>query len=409
MNRRARILILTNGPLSRNPRVVKEADTLGQAGHDVTVLGIRNHAASVASDAAIVADSAFAHDQIDLLGHDGSRAARLHSWLLRLRVRLARDAAHRLGLLSIGALGPAAALLRAARARPADLVIVHNEIPHWIGVRLLDEGHRVAADFEDWHSEDLLPADRNGRPNALLRRVERALLHRAAFVTTTSHALADALHARHGGTRPEVLANSFPLQPDPRPSRHAAAMPAFFWFSQTIGPGRGLELFLAAWKRVSRASQLVLLGEARGGYDRHLLSLLPEPLRSRVEFLPLVPPSSLPSIIARHDIGLALEQPFIVNRDLTITNKILQYLNAGLAVLASDTAGQREVLAHAPAAGLLVPLHETTALASVIEKLLADPDVLRTRQLAARRLAETHYCWELEAPGLLARVERALA
>ena len=39
--------------------------------------------------------------------------------------------------------------------------------------------------------------------------------------------------------------------------------------------------------------------------------------------------------VARHDIGLALEQPFIVNRDLTITNKILQYMNAVRALRGS--------------------------------------------------------------------------
>jgi len=36
----ARILILTASHLCRNPRVVKEAATLGAAGHDVTVMSI---------------------------------------------------------------------------------------------------------------------------------------------------------------------------------------------------------------------------------------------------------------------------------------------------------------------------------------------------------------------------------
>ena len=40
----ARILIISAGHLCRNPRVVKEADALGRAGHDVTVLTVRNHA-----------------------------------------------------------------------------------------------------------------------------------------------------------------------------------------------------------------------------------------------------------------------------------------------------------------------------------------------------------------------------
>ena len=401
--KRARLLIVTNGPLSRNPRVEKEARILGTAGHDVTVLGIRNHAPSLASDAELAAGAPFRHLQIDLLG------SRPLIWLRRLRVRLARDIAHRLRLPSIQSLGPAAALLREVRAHPAELVLVHNELPHWIGARLIREGRRVGADIEDWHSEDLLPQERGGRPLALLRSVEKTLLHGAVHLTTTSAALADGLHAAYGGRRASVVSNSFPLPPRPRCTQAPAeSPPAFFWFSQTTGPGRGLELFLAAWARTTRDSRLVLLGEVAADYTKTLLAGLPPSFRSRVTFLPLVSPAELPGLIARHDIGLALEQPFIRNRDLTITNKILQYLGAGLAVIASDTAGQREVLTRDPDAGLIVALHETTALGQALDKILADRTALHARQLAARRLAESHYCWEREGPRLVALVEAAL-
>ena len=405
MSRLGRILVLTNGPLARNPRVFKEASALGAAGHEVTVLGVRNHRPSVALDAALVDRAAcFRHEQIELL--DGPRA-----WLLRARIRLAREIASRGPRSSVHTLGPAAALLRAARARPADLVIAHNEIAHWAGLRLLDSGRRVAADIEDWHSEDLLPADRAGRPLALLRRVERDLLHRAACVTTTSEALAEALHARYGGRRPEVLPNSFPLPPLPTPpsaSGSPLVPPAFFWFSQTIGPGRGLEEFLAAWSLSTRPSRLVLLGEIRESYAGHLRSLAPAERRDRIQFLPLVPPDELPALIARHQLGLALEQSAIPNRDLTITNKILQYLGAGLAVVATPTAGQREVLARDPATGILESFADPGSAARALDALLADPSALAARRAAARRLAETRYCWEREAPLHVARIARLL-
>ncbi len=397
----ARLLLLTNGPLARNPRVVKEASALGAAGHAVTVLGFRNHRASVPLDAALAAGAPFRHEQVELL--DGPAA-----FLRRAFSRLARELAARAGPATIHALGPAFSLLRRARSTPADLTIVHNEIPHWTGLRLIASGRRVAADIEDWHSEDLLPADRVGRPLDVLRRVEHGLLHRAAYVTTTSEALASALHARYGGRRPAVLTNSFPLPPPPASPPAPSALPAFFWFSQTTGPGRGLEAFAAAWALTTRPSRLVLLGEISGDFDRRLLALLPPALRARVEFLPLVPPADLPALIARHDIGLALEQSAILNRDLTITNKILQYLGAGLAVVATPTAGQREVLGRAPECGLLHDFAAPADAALALDTLLADPAALAARRTAARRLAETHYCWELEAPRLVKRVEAML-
>ncbi len=397
----ARILILTNGPLARNPRVVKEASALGAAGHAVTVLGVRNHRPSAPLDAHIAARAKFRLEQINLL--NGPAA-----WLRRAQVRLARDLAARGRLPTIHALGPAASLLRRARARPADLTIAHNEIAHWAGLRLLAAGRRVAADIEDWHSEDLLPEHQIGRPLHLLRRIERDLLHRAAYVTTTSDALADGLYARYGGNRPEVVTNSFPLPALPAASDRDSS-PAFFWFSQTTGPGRGLEDFVRAWTLTRQPSRLVLLGEISGDFDQRLRALAAATHRDRIEFLPLVAPDALPDLIARHHIGLALEQSSILNRDLTITNKILQYLGAGLALVATPTAGQREVLARAPDCGLLENFSDPAAAARRLDVLLTDPVALARRRLAARHLAETHYCWEREAPPLLKRVQRILA
>ena len=402
----ARILIVTNGHLCRNPRPLKEATTLGQAGHDVTVLSVRNHAPSEIIDREILRNAPFRRVVVDAAaGFNGDSS--LVVWSRRVRQWLARTATAHLGLATIESLGPAHALLSLALRHSADLTIVHNEVPHWLGTRLLKCGRRVAADIEDWHSEDLLPSDRAGRPLPLLRAVERSLLHQAVYTTTTSHALAEALHERYGGRRPHVIANAFPLQP--LPARDRSAVPSFFWFSQTLGPGRGLELFLAAWARTQTPSRVVLLGESSREYAAGLVGRLPAHLRPRLEFLSPVPPHELPAVIARHDIGLALEQGFIVNRHLTITNKILQYLNAGLAVVASDTAGQREVLARDPNAGLIVEPHETTAFAATLDSMLADRAHLVVRQNAARRLAENHYSWALEAPRLRTLVDAAIA
>lgn len=401
---RRSVTVLTNGHLCRNPRVLKEATALGKAGYNVVVVGVRNHPASDRLDADLLQSAPFRLESLNLLPGGGPS-----SFLIRLEVKFRRSLAARGIRRSIGALGPARALLRAAERRPADLTICHNEIAHLAGVRLLDRGCRVAADVEDWHSEDLLPEDRKHRPIDLLRSVERTLLHRCSHVTTTSDSLARALHARYGGRRPEVITNSFPLQPDPLNPETSRISPArFFWFSQTLGPGRGLESFLRAWGRSESNSEVVLLGEDRGHYAERLRSLVPPGCRSKLSFRPLVPPGYLPGLIADHDIGLALEDASIVNRDLTITNKILQYLNAGLAVVATPTAGQREVLSNSPQAGIILDFNDTDAPARLRE-LMADSAQLRSRRTAARRLSEMRYCWEREEPVLLAAVAHSLA
>lgn len=399
------ILIVTASPLCRNPRVLKEADTLGHAGYQVTVLTIAGRESDEALDQEILHHAPFRKIALPYFGFHGAFGLGAHA--SRTFTSIARRLVP-LGIERRSALGAFHRLYRAACRTPADLIITHTELGLAVGYELLKRGRKVAADIEDWHSQDLLPAARAHRPLRLLQKNERFFLQNAVHVTTTSHAMAAALHTAFGGKLPAVITNSFPLQPD-LPARAANHTPVLFWFSQTIGQGRGLENFLQAWGQTVTPSRLCLLGEISADYQRVLSSLLPSDKQQHVKFLPPTSPLRLPAVIAKHDIGLALESKAPPSRNLTITNKILQYLNAGLAIVASNTAGHREVLQENPQAGVFIDPEKTTQCVSILENLLACPQSLAAMQSAARGLAERKYCWEMEAPALLTLIARALA
>jgi glycosyltransferase involved in cell wall biosynthesis len=233
-------------------------------------------------------------------------------------------------------------------------------------------------------------------------------LRQSAYVSTTSKALSLALHRRYGGQPAVVIPNAFPLQGTPRtPGSFDPEGPSWIWFSQTIGPGRGLEGFLRDWARLRRPGRVTLLGDPRRGFPATLRAGVPESYRERIRFVPPVTPDALPAEIARHDIGLALEQREIPSRDATITNKILQYLNAGLAIVATPTEGQKEVMAEAEGAGILLDADRDRALQQ-LELLTSDDAGLAAHQRAARNAAENIYCWEKIAPRLLEQVARCL-
>ncbi|MEO6873549.1 MAG: glycosyltransferase [Opitutaceae bacterium] len=403
-----RILILTASHLCRNPRVVKEATSLGEAGYDVTVMSVSVQERFERLDLELMRGLPFQRAVIDYRATTSH--SRLASFVQRSATWGARLLCSTLKIESAQSLGPAAALLHFARSHPADLTIAHTEIPIWAAQFLIRDGRRVAVDVEDWYSEDLLFADRRSRPLRLLRRAERFVLTHASYASATSDAMAAALAESYGCPRPIVLRNTFPLQERARTDRPAGKEPpAFIWFSQTVGPGRGLELFLSAWAQTRVRSHVHLLGDARPSYRQHLLARLPEARRGDVHFIPLVTPEELPAKLAEFDLGLALEPHWPRNRDLTITNKITQYLNAGLAVIAADTAGQNEIMHAAPDCGLLVQAHESTLLAARLDELLADRHRLRACQLAARTAAVTQFNWSQTEPRLLDAVARALA
>lgn len=400
-----RILIVTSSPLCRNPRTLKEAVTLGNFGYDVTVLTIAGRERDEALDRELLQNASFKKMALPYFGFHGAFGLGAHAG--RTFTTLARKLVP-LGIERRSALGAFHRLYHFAHRTPADLVIVHTELGLAVGFELLKKGRRVAADFEDWHSQDLLPIARRLRPLRLLRRIEQTLLIKATHTTTTSYALASALKAAHGGNEPSVITNSFPLQPALAP-RDPRMRPSLLWFSQTIGPGRGLEAFILSWSRTTTPSRLVLLGEIEDDYKKRLLSLASVANKSALEFLSPCPPGALPALIARHDIGLALEEKSPPNKNLTISNKILQYLNAGLSLVATSTAGHREVLQTEPHAGVFVDPNDPASCARTLDALLSAPDVLRAMQAAARTLAERTYCWEREAPKLLFLVERTLA
>jgi glycosyltransferase involved in cell wall biosynthesis len=407
MNQR-KILILTSAHLCRNPRVVKEATTLGAAGYDVTVMSVSSQARFERMDRELMRGLPFQRVVIDYTA--STPGARLADFLQRGATWVARRVCSELEFETAQTLGPARALLRFARRFPADLTIVHTEIPIWAAQHLIKDGRRVAVDVEDWYSEDLLFADRQSRPLRMLRHAEQAALRQAAYSSATAQSMADALTNAYQCPPPIVLRNSFPLQPRSRVDFPATTgTPRFIWFSQTIGPGRGLELFFAAWARTSHPSQVYLLGDERPGYREKLLARLPPARRGDLHFIPLVTPEQLPGKLAEFDLGLALEPRWPLNRNITVTNKILQYMNAGLAIIATDTAGQQEVMAAAPASGLLITAHETTEYAAKLDTLLGDHAQLRAAQVASRAAAEREFCWERETPRLLSAVARALA
>ncbi len=403
-----KILILTSAHLCRNPRVVKEATTLGHAGYDVTVMTMSVQQRFEDMDRDLMRGLPFQRVILDYAADHWQ--ARFADFMQRGATWVARRLCSEFEIETAQTLGPASALLRFARAFPADLTIVHTEIPIWVARYLIRDGRRVAVDVEDWYSQDLLYADRQSRPINLLRNAEQYALQYAAYSSATAQSMADALVGAYNCAPPVVIRNSFPLQPVSRvdaPPRQGP--PRFIWFSQTIGPGRGLELFFAAWARTKNSSQVYLLGDERPGYRNKLLGRLPPERRADVIFIPLVTPEQLPGKLAEADLGLALEPRWPLNRNITITNKILQYMNAGLGVIATDTAGQKEIMEAAPDSGLLITAHETTDNARKLDALIGNAARLRATQLAARAAAEREFCWERETPRLLNAVAQALA
>jgi hypothetical protein len=190
--------------------------------------------------------------------------------------------------------------------------------------------------------------------------------------------------------------------------RQNRRLPSVHWYSQTLGQGRGLEDLFAALPLLKNTAEIHLRGEPTIGFKEWLNTRIPDNWRGRIFLHGLVTNAELLSHIAEHDIGFAGEMTYCRSRDLTVTNKILCYLLAGLATVASDTAGQREVAEQAPGAVLLYTAGDPSGLAARLDSLLGSPKSLGSAKVNALRAAEQTFCWERQERVLLKSVARAM-
>lgn len=406
----AKILILIGGHLCTAPRPQKEAETLANAGHDVTVRGFWFDPELVKRDRLLLTDKKWQFEPMI----DFQPTHKIKNWGIRFQGRLAKELFQRFGSFSPALLGfGVKTMLNATRQARADLTIVHSEAGLWVGNQLLDEGFRVGVDFEDWFSEDLLPETRVGRPIERLKFFESRLAHECTYCLTTSNALAEALAQAYKAPKPTIVYNAFPWaersQLDGKKcDRQNLNLPSLHWFSQTIGPGRGLETLFQALPYLQIPVEIHLRGNYPETARQWLEPLVPSQWRDRLFIHPTVSNAELLSRIAEHDIGLALESTDIPSRNVTVTNKLFQYLQAGLAVIATDTTGQQEILSQQPAIGRLIPSSDPVALAQALKYLLCDLERLTAAKAAAKAAAKEQFCWENQAGVLLQTANLAL-
>src|SRR5262249_18327136 len=160
---------------------------------------------------------------------------------------------------------------------------------------------------------------------------ESRYLFQCRHLTAASPGIARAYRDRYGISMTPIL-NVFPLTQAPVEAaasrdRKQSDPLSIYWFSQTIGPGRGLELFIQAMGKMPGRVILSLRGSDFLGYSARLTTLAAEAgVADAIRFLPSASSDEMARLAAQHDIGLASELGTPPNRAISLTNKIFVYL-----------------------------------------------------------------------------------
>jgi glycosyltransferase involved in cell wall biosynthesis len=403
-----RICLISPGHLSTNPRLVKEATALTSAGHGVSIVCGCYTSWGRSTDAQLI-NSAWHVKQV---AFGPVEAPRLVYLTQTARRRLARLLA-RYSFAAPFLIEPAHApivpgLIRAAAAIPADLYIAHYiaALPAAARAARL-HGARYAFDAEDFHSGELPDLPEYKLDRQIVRSIEERYLGDAVYVTAASPMIAAAYAEAYGIETPTTLLNVFPRANAPLPPgpRGKEPGPSLYWFSQTIGPGRGLECAVEAIGRSESRAHLYLRGTPARGFDLALRKLAHSGgVGDRVHFLPPVPPTELERTGALFDLGYAGETGFSLNNSFALGNKLFSYLLSGLPTIASDIPAHRALKTKLDCAMAIFPANNPEALAASIDSHLCNPQVLERARAHAWRLGQQKYNWDVEQQQLLSLV-----
>jgi glycosyltransferase involved in cell wall biosynthesis len=371
--------------VSIDARVTREARSLVEAGHDVTVMGLREPGQP--------------------------RSERFDGFEIR-RVRV--DALHepRRGFLRrvIAPFVLAWTLLdywgrafRAAVRGRFDVFHAHDLITlpvAWAARRI--RGGRLVYDAHELFTEI-------GRLGPFARRafqaLERALIGRVDRVITVNDSIAAELVRRYGIDPPLVLRNC-PRTGGRRPERSRselrtrAGLPAdvaIVLYQGLYMPNRGLENLIRAARSFLRA-HLVLLGW--GPLQRELEELVArEGLGDRVSFVAPVPISELLAMTAGADLGVIPYRNVGLNNFYTSPNKLFDYCAAGVPVVASSFP-ELEKIVIGLGYGRTFDPDDPASIADAVNGLLGDPAELESvRQRIAK--GGGRFTWEVESGKLL--------
>src|SRR5258706_7898748 len=163
----------------------------------------------------------------------------------------------------------------------------------------------------------------------------------------------------------------------PTPSGTALPRPSVYWFSQTIGPNRGLECAVQAIGRARSRPHLYLRGTPAEGFLERLNVIASETgVADRLHVLPPASPPEMERLAACYDVGFIGETGNTPNRQVALTNKLFSYLLAGMPAVLSDVPSHVTFASEAPAAARLYETGIAESLAAAFDSWLMHPELL---------------------------------
>ncbi len=398
------VALFTAGHLSSCPRLLKEAQLLHENGYSVSILYLESiHSISLLDKLIIEKNTNWKFYPIVW----DRRIETLYSIMLFRLSKVLNINKHLIQSTS-------KALIDKALSIKADLYIAHHPS---VLVAAAMAAKKYKAKYA-YDIEDAFAYIDNGsfleNPDETIFNVEKKYIRGASFTTTASPLYSQLyIDNFHLPNTPIDVLNVFNINERPieYKDRRDLKKISFYWYSQTVGLNRGLQdLFRSINQLPYNSFELHIRGMCTEEVKLELLNLVDSDEHKRnIYFHAAVSVEELELRNKEHDVGFALEASTSLNRDLCISNKILDYLRSGVMVVATRTKGHDVITSQLGEFAIKYNPGDVESLASQLTELINDPSRINFSKAKSIELAEVKYNWSKQSQTWLNKVKEVLS
>jgi glycosyltransferase involved in cell wall biosynthesis len=329
-----RVVMLTNDCQMIDRRILQEAATLVEAGHEVHLLG--------GFECAQTADYLHRGVHVHRLTYDwdDERLKKIRSYLpANDRVRMLVNRTFMFFARRFFRVSPFERfIMEQAFAYPSDIVHVHDlpmlkpglAVAKAWGVPLVYDAHEL------YYAQDVLPVKMQRK----YYRLEKKLIRHVDLAITVNEHIARLMSERYGVPAPQVLYNAADeptdeVSTEPGLRERVGGDGPIVLFQGWISAERNIETIVKAVPFMAEPAVLAIIGY--GAHEATLRQIAKDlGVEHRVRFLGAVPSDQILHLTRGADLGVIPYLPIDDNHRYCSPNKFFEYVMAGVPILAHE-------------------------------------------------------------------------
>lgn len=267
--------------------------------------------------------------------------------------------------------------LSSSHVPAVDVVYVNlvNNLPYAAQLKAKGKAKSLVYDSQEYFKGQY--GNSAGIEKEWVTRAEGRYLDQADVVCGTTQAMCNKLKEEYG-IKEAIRLRNLPYTEFEGEKNEDYSMLKLIWHGLSVFyHSRGVNVLIEAVSHCSSVVELTLQGNVNNEQKRIIEEKTKElGIEGKVILKPAATPDKILQSLQGYHVGVIGEMPLEENQKLTSSNKLFDYIQTGLAVVASDMPGLVETIEEY-GVGEIYPAGDAVALAAILDQLHADIGLLK--------------------------------